>query len=125
MSAVERPAGVREPLLAEPLLAFVAATALAAGLSLLGGAVPIVRDYLNAFIAVVFFYTPAAAARLARRPFDYRDAGLRLDPVPLNLAVVGVASAVTFPLFFAGFFVFYGHVCGLHGGLLEPMFGRL
>jgi membrane protease YdiL (CAAX protease family) len=120
MGGVNRPPSVREP-----LLAFAAATALAAGLSLLGAVVPVVRDYLNALIAVVFFYTPSVAARLARRPFDYRDAGLRLDPVRLNLAVIGGAAALTFPLFVVGFFVFYGYACGPHGAFLHPMFGRL
>jgi membrane protease YdiL (CAAX protease family) len=120
MAGVERAQGVREP-----LLAFSAATALAALLSLLGSAVPWVRDNLNAFIAVVFFYTPAVAARLAHRRFDYRDAGLRLDPVGLNLRVVGAAVAITFPLFILGFFAFYGYVCGPHGGALHFGFARL
>jgi membrane protease YdiL (CAAX protease family) len=120
MTAVDRPVGLREP-----LLAFVAATALAAAFAALGTVVSVVRDNLHAFIAVVFFYTPAVAARRSHRPFDYRAAGLRLDPMRLNLAVVGGAVAITFPLFFAGFFLFYGYVCGPHGHAFAPMFGRL
>jgi membrane protease YdiL (CAAX protease family) len=121
MDAVERAtAGIREP-----LLAFCAATALAAGLAFLGGAVPVIRDNLNAFIAVVFFYTPSIAARCTGSRFDYREAGLRLDPVALNLAVVGGAVALTFPLFVAGFFAFYGAVCGPHGAALAPSFARV
>jgi uncharacterized protein len=121
MDAVESgPASIREP-----LLAFCAATALAAALAILGGVLPFVRDNLNAFIAIVFFYTPALAARLARSRFDYRDAGLRLDPVALNLAVIGGAVALAFPPFFAGFFAFYGAVCGPHGTALAPVFGRI
>jgi hypothetical protein len=125
MVGVERP----RPGLREPLLAFLGATALAAALSFLGGAVPGVGGFisrnLHAFIAVIFFYTPSVAARLAGRRFDYRDAGLRLDPVPLNLAVLGLAVGLTFPGFFAGFFVFYGYVCGPHGGPFVPLFGAL
>jgi membrane protease YdiL (CAAX protease family) len=91
--------------------------------------VPLVRDNLHAFIAVVFFYTPYVASRLAGWRFDYHEAGLRLDPLALNLAVLGVAVAITFPAFVAGFFGFYGWVCAPHGPstgpLLAPAFGRL
>jgi membrane protease YdiL (CAAX protease family) len=121
MEGVQRPAaGVREP-----LLAFAAASALAALLSLVGGAVPFVRDNLHAFIAIVFFYAPAVAARSGGRSFDYHEAGLRLHPLRLNLAVLGVACALTFPPFFGGFFGFYGYVCGQAGGWIAPLFGRL
>lgn len=97
--------------LGEPLLAFVAATALAAAAAAVGAVLPLVHDYLQVAIAMIFFYTPALAARRAGRELDYRDAGLRADPVRLNLAVVGVAAAITFPAFVAGFFAFYGRVC--------------
>jgi membrane protease YdiL (CAAX protease family) len=98
--------------LREPLLAFAVATAVAALLAAIGTAVPLVRDNLHGLIAVVFFYTPNLAARWAGREFDYREVGLRLDPVRLNLAVVGTLSALTFPAFIGGFFLFYGYVCG-------------
>ena len=81
MGGVQRPAGS----LREPLLAFAAATALAAVLARVGGAVPLVRDNLHALIAVIFFYAPAVAARRAGRRFDYHEAGLRLHPLALNL----------------------------------------
>jgi membrane protease YdiL (CAAX protease family) len=116
--------GVQRPL-REPLLAFAAATALAAVLALAGGALPFVRDNLHAFIAVVFFYAPAVAARPGGRRFDYHEAGLRLHPVALNLKVLGVASLVTFPAFIVGFFVFYGYACGPSGTWLASSFGRL
>jgi membrane protease YdiL (CAAX protease family) len=97
--------------LREPLLAFVAATALAAAAAAVGAVVPMVRDYLSVAIAMIFFYTPALAARRAGRELDYRDAGLRADPVLLNLRVVAVAAAIVFPAFVVGFFGFYGRVC--------------
>src|SRR5450432_2417107 len=116
--------GVQRPL-KEPLLAFAAATALAALLGLVGGAVPFVRDNLHAFIAVVFFYAPAVAARAGGRHFDYHEAGLRAHPVGLNLRVLGAASAIFFPAFIAGFFLFYGYTCRPSGTWLAPFFGHL
>jgi len=99
--------------LKEPLLAFVGATALAAAFAALGAVVPLVREYLHVVIAIIFFQTPVIAAKRAGRDLDYRDIGLRLDPVALNLAVLGVAILITFPSFVAGFFVFYDRVCAM------------
>ena len=75
---------------------------------------------LHAFIAVVFFYAPAVAARAAGRRFDYHEAGLRLHPFGLNLKVLGGASLLFFPAFIGGFFVFYGYTCGPRGAWLAP-----
>jgi membrane protease YdiL (CAAX protease family) len=111
--------------LREPLLAYAAATALAGVLSAVGGAVPFVRDNLHAFIAIVFFYTPAVAARAGGRRFDYHEAGLRLHPLGLNLKVLGAACLAFFPAFVVGFFAFYGSACGPKGDWLTPAFGRL
>jgi membrane protease YdiL (CAAX protease family) len=111
--------------LREPLLAFAGASALAALLAAVGHGVAFVRDNLHAFIAVVFFYAPAVAARAGGRHFDYHEAGLRLHPVVLNLKVLGGICLLTFPAFVVGFFVFYGHVCAPNGGVLAPYFGLL
>jgi membrane protease YdiL (CAAX protease family) len=97
--------------LAEPLATFLVATALAAGLFWLAMAVGFVRDFLHGGIAVIFMLAPSYAARFSRRPFDYRSAGLRADPLGLNLRVLGIALAVTWPLFFAGFLLYYGLLC--------------
>lgn len=113
------------PSLREPLLTVAVATLLAAALAVTGRMIPLVGRYLHAEIAGIFLYAPSLASRLSGRPFDYRDAGLRLDPLPLNLRVLGVALAVTFPLFAIGFFVFYGAVCGPHGGPFTAMFSTL
>jgi len=99
------------PSLTEPLVTFFAATALASALYWTGQVVPFVRDNLHGAIAVIFLYAPALAARWSRRGFDYREAGLRLDPVRLNLGVTGLALAVTWPVFFVAFLAFYGYVC--------------
>ena len=111
--------------LREPLLAFAAATALAAALAALGAVVPFVRDNLHAPIAIIFLYAPAVAARRAGREFDYRDAGLRADPIALNLAVLGIFAALTIPGFVGGFFLFYGHACTIPANALTHMFGAL
>jgi membrane protease YdiL (CAAX protease family) len=99
------------PSLRAPLLAFLAATAVCAALFWIAKVVPVLRDNLHAVIAVVFFYTPVAAERLAGRRFDYQQAGLDLAPLPTGAAVLGAAVGITFPLFVAGFFLFYGAVC--------------
>lgn len=113
------------PGLREPLLTLTAATALAAGLAIAGVWVPWIGRHLHAAIAAIFLYAPSLAARISGRPFDYRDAGLRLDPLGLNLRVLASASAVAFPLFALGFFVFYGFVCGPHGGPLTALWSGL
>jgi membrane protease YdiL (CAAX protease family) len=102
------------PGLAEPLVTFFAATALACALFWTAQAVPFVQKNLHGAIAVIFLYAPALAARLWRRPFDYREAGLRFDPVPLNLRIAGLAMAITWPIFLAAFLAFYGFLCRAH-----------
>ena len=97
--------------LREPMLAYAVATALTAVVAAVGVAVPVVRENLHVLIAILFFYMPALAARRAGREFDYRDAGLRADPIGLNLLIVGVVVLVTFPPFVFGFFAYYGQLC--------------
>ena len=106
-------------------MTYIAATLLAAGLALLGVVVPFVGNHLNVAIAAIFLYAPAVAGRIVGHPFDYREAGLRLDPIGLNLRVLSVALAITFPLFALAFFMFYGYVCGPRGGSLASMFPAL
>jgi len=101
------PAGWREP-----VFAFGVVTAIAAALFWTARVVPVLHHNLNAAIAVLFFYAPVVAGRVVGRRFDFRDAGLTLQPLRTNAAVLGLALAVTFPLFVIGFFVFYGVVCG-------------
>src|SRR6266850_2405601 len=76
---------------------------------------PFVRGNQLAFIAVIFFYAPAVAARAGGRRFDYHEAGLRLHPAGLNLKVLGGACLLAFPAFVAGFFLFYEYACGAAG----------
>jgi membrane protease YdiL (CAAX protease family) len=115
--------------LREPLLVFAIVTALAAVVAAVGAVVPFVHANLHVPIAILFFYAPAVAARRNGREFDYVSAGLRAEPVVLNLAIVGLASAVVFPVFVVGFFVFWGAVCPtpawaqLFGGLCRHWLG--
>lgn len=97
--------------LLEPLLAFFGATAVASALFWTGKFVPFVQANLHGAIAVVFLYVPALASRLSKRPFDYRAAGLRLQPIGLSLWVTLLAMAIAWPLFFAAFLAFYSYVC--------------
>jgi len=111
--------------LREPLLAFAAATALASAFFWLGRVVPIVHRNLHLLIAVTFFYTPAVAARIRGRWFDYRAAGLGLHPLGPGVATLALAVGVAFPLFVGAFFAFYGYTCGPSGGWLLALLGRL
>ncbi len=97
--------------LIEPLVTFLVATALAAALFWLAVGVGFVRDLLHGGIAVIFMLAPSYAARLSHRPFDYRAAGLGMAPLGLNLRVLGIALALTWPPFFAGFLLYYGLLC--------------
>jgi membrane protease YdiL (CAAX protease family) len=113
---IEVPATVLDPgtpkaRLVEPLAVFLVATALAAGLFWLSRSVAFVREILHGAIAVIFLLAPSYAARLFRRPFDYQSAGLCIEPIGLNLRVLGLALVATWPLFLAGFFLYYGLLC--------------
>ena len=111
--------------LREPLLAFAVATALGAAFALVGSFVPLVHKYLQLLIAIVFFQTPIVAAGRAGREVDYRDLGLRADPVRLNLAVLGVIVLLTLPAFVAGFVPFYDRVCAISSGPIARAFSHM
>ena len=101
--------------LVEPLVTFFVVTGLCSALYWVGRVVPVVGANLHVAIAFLFLASPAVAARLSRRPFDYEAAGLRLEPIGRGLRVLGAALALTWPLFFAGFLLYYTMVCGAVG----------
>jgi membrane protease YdiL (CAAX protease family) len=113
--------------LREPLIAFAITTGLAAACAALGAAVPLVRRNLSLAIAIIFFLAPLAVARRAGRSeeFDYREVGLHLDPVGLNLRVLGIFVLLAFSGFVAGFFLFYDRVCALSVGPLARWFAPM
>jgi membrane protease YdiL (CAAX protease family) len=99
------------PGLTEPVVTFFVVTGLCSALYWIGRAVPVVGSNLHAAIAFLFLAAPALAARISGRPFDYEAAGLRLDPIGRGLRVLGAVMALTWPLFFGGFLLYYGVVC--------------
>lgn len=115
---VASPSGAPVPApssLREPVFTFLAAIALAAALFWVGRGVPLIRQNLHACIAVIFLYAPVVAGRLTGRRFDFYGAGLRLDPLLTNAAVLAAVVLVTFPLFILAFFKFYDLVCSAPG----------
>jgi len=111
--------------LREPLLAFAVATALGAAFGLIGTFVPLVHKYLALLIAIIFFQTPIIAARRAGRDIDYRDLGLRADPIGLNLKVLAVLVLLTLPVFVLAFVPFYDRVCAIPSGTVARMFAGI
>lgn len=97
--------------LTEPLVTYVVVTACASLLFWTGRAVPWVGANLHGAIAFLFLAAPSLAALISRRPFDHSDAGLRLDPIRSGLRVLGGAIALTWPLFFVGFLLYYQTLC--------------
>jgi membrane protease YdiL (CAAX protease family) len=81
--------------------------------------VAFVGEILHGAIALVFLLAPSYAARIFRRPFDYQAAGLGVRPVKLNLRILALALGCTWPLFFAGFLLFYGVLCS--GNLVQSL----
>lgn len=94
---------------AEALAVFALATGLVAALWHLGRFVPFVAEYLQALVAVVFLYLPAAVAW--RRGHDIRRFGFTVHPVGRSLAFGVGGPLLLFPLFLVGFVLFYQLVC--------------
>ena len=96
-------------LVLEALIAFAAATLLAAALFQVARVVPIVADNLQALIAVVFIYVPVLIAR--RRNLDLSAFGFGYRPIGRALAFGVGGPLIAFPLFLVGFVLFYQVVC--------------
>lgn len=103
--------------LREPLLAFAAVIGIAATLFWTARAVGFVQQILHGAIACAFLFGPQAAARLSRRPFNQQAAGITIHPLGPSLRVLGLALLVTWPVFVAGFLLYYGAVCPRGGSL--------
>jgi membrane protease YdiL (CAAX protease family) len=103
--------------LAEPLLAFATAIAVAAGLYWAGRSVGFVQQIMHGVIACMFLFGPQAAARLSGQAFDERAAGIFLRPIAPGLRILGLALLATWPAFIVGFFVYYGTLCPSQGTL--------
>jgi len=102
------------------LLWFAVSTAAVVVLAQLGRAVPFVGANLGAFVAIVFLYIPFAVAQ--RRREDLADYAFRMDPVGRGLAFGVGIPVLVFPLFLAGFVLFYDQVCAAeHGAWLAKL----
>lgn len=99
----------RKSVAVEALLAFAGATAAVAALYHLGRAWPLVGDYLQALVAVVFLYVPATMAW--RRGRDLREYGFTVRPAGRAAAFGLGVPLVVFPLFLVVFVVFYDQIC--------------
>jgi len=108
--------------LAEPVIAFAVAIAVAAGLYWTGRSIGFVQQILQGVIACMFLVGPQIAARLSGQAFDDRAAGITVHPMAPSLRVLGLAMLVTWPAFILGFFVYYGTLCPSLGIL--PMCSR-
>lgn len=114
----------RQASLREPLWAYAAAIAIAAGLFWAGRVLGFVQQIMHGLIACTFLLGPRLAARVSGRPFDERAAGIGIHPILPGLRVLGAALLFTWPLFVVGFFLYYGVVCTGNGplrGLAETM----
>ncbi len=112
-----QPEHLGKPSLREPILAYAAAIALAAGLFWAARAATYVEQLMHGLIACTFLLGPRLASRLSGRPLDERAAGITLHPVRPGLRVLAAALLVTWPAFVAGFFLYYGTVCSGQGPL--------
>ena len=100
----------RRKALIESLVMFGIATAVCALLWQLRPVSGFINRNLQAFIAAVFLYLPTGL--LLRRKEDLAAYGLTTRPVRRGLLVFLAASAIVFPMFAVGFYVYYEAVCG-------------
>ena len=91
------------------MVAFALVAVACAALAALARAVPILARNLGAVYAVVFLYVPVLFAW--RRGEDLYGYGFRARPVGKGLALGLGMVVVVFPLFAAGFVLFYDVVC--------------
>lgn len=91
------------------LTAFVLASALVAALGLAARGIGLVQSNLGALVAIVFLYVPVYYAR--RRDEDLYDYGFTSEPLGRGLLFGLGAPLLIFPIFAAGFVLFYDIVC--------------
>ncbi|PID38719.1 MAG: CPBP family intramembrane metalloprotease [Proteobacteria bacterium] len=72
--------------------------------------VPLIARFMHDAIAAIFLIVPTLLVMRANE--DFADHGLVAAPVPRGLLYFGGLSALVFPLFTAGFVIYYQTVCG-------------
>lgn len=95
--------------LRDALIAFVVSSALVAALGLAARGVGLIQSNLGALVAVVFLYIPVFYA--SRRDEYLVDYGFTTEPLGRGLLYGLAAPALIFPVFAAGFVIFYDIVC--------------
>jgi membrane protease YdiL (CAAX protease family) len=87
--------------------------------------VPLIARFMHDAIAAIFLVVPTLLVR--RREEDFADYGLVARPVGRGLLFFGGLSALVFPLFTAGFVIYYQTVCGWQaaGKALPAVYRRM
>lgn len=106
------------PELKQAVLAFAVATAMVAILGLIARGVGFVSANLGALVAIVFLYLTVLVAN--RRGEELADFGFCSRPRLRSIAIAFTYIAVVFPIFTAGFVMFYDLACA-KGSLLAPL----
>lgn len=95
--------------LKQALMVFVASTALVAVLGLIAQGVAFINANLGALVAIVFLYLTVFVAN--RRGEDLVDYGFVTTPRVRSVVIAATYIAVVFPIFMAGFVLFYDFAC--------------
>ena len=104
----------------DALITYALVAALVTGLVQINITLPAVGHLGSALVSVLFLYAPMIV--LGRRKEDLFDYGFRAEPIKRGLVMAGTAMLVVFPLFVAGYFVFYEIAC--HSELLRHLVPR-
>jgi membrane protease YdiL (CAAX protease family) len=104
----------------DALYTYVVVAVLVAGLVQINVTVSLIGHVGSALVSVLFLYAPMIV--LGRRKEDLFDYGFRADPIQRGLVLCGITMLVVFPLFVAGYFVFYEVAC--HSELLKHLVPR-
>ena len=92
-----------------PLVAAAVVTALVAVFGRIQLEIPLVGHVGGALIAITMLYAPFYIAW--RRGHDVAVYGFRMAPIRRGLGIAAIGHLVVFPLFIAGFLVFYRVIC--------------
>ena len=88
---------------------YAAVAVLVAALVRINITLPAIGHLGSALVSVMFLYAPMIV--LGRRKEDLYDYGFRADPVKRGLVLAAIGMAIIFPLFFAGYKLFYEVAC--------------
>lgn len=96
-------------MLVEVLVVFGAATVASSVLFQIQGAVPFIKNNLHGLIAAIFLFVPTEI--LIRKRASFTQYGLTHRPLLKGLGTFLIMSAVVFPLFTLGFYIYYRQAC--------------